>query len=54
LSNELDLALFLDDWITNVEMKEKVLRYSTRKGIEDPFKITVVGIKTVVYFMTNQ
>ena len=53
LSNELVLALFLDDWITNVEMKEKVPKYSTKKGIEDPFKITVVGIKTVINFMTN-
>ncbi len=54
LSNELNLALFLDDWITNVEMKEKVPIYHAKNGVEDPFKMTVVGIKTVINFMMNK
>jgi len=51
MSNEVDLGLFLDDWITINELKEKLPNYLTPKGIDASFKMTVIGMKIVIHFM---
>jgi len=44
----LELALYLDDWVTNSELVGKSHMSSKLNGPGTPFKLTVVGIKAIM------
>jgi hypothetical protein len=48
-SDESELALFLDDWITNAELVGKSSTNLRQNGPGTPFKMTVVGIRVVMH-----
>lgn len=48
-SDESELALFLDDWITNAELVGKSSTNLRSNGPGTPFKMTVVGIRAVIH-----